>query len=684
MGMTHFLFGIHCHQPTDNFYSVVNEAISRSYYPFFNVVRHFKSFRFSVHFSGWLLEFIRVHNGELFQWMQQMAADGQIEFFSGGFYEPILCAIPSQDRIDQVTKLNSYIQLYFNQTPRGLWLTERVWDSGLIGDMKQCGIDYMIVDDYHFISTGFDKNELYGYYLSENGGENMGLFPINKSLRYLIPFREVQEATDYLSHLGSQQESAAVLFDDGEKFGVWPKTYDWVYESGWLEQFIQAVETNKSITATTYGEYFDTHHALGLAYLPPYSYYEMGQWSLSSHDAITIQQLQENLITIGQEEQAKFVKGSIWKNFLVKYYESNHIHKRTLELSGLRHKVNEDAFDDWLFKAQTNDVLWHGIFGGLYLPNLRDNAYRFIIEAENIRYAAVTPRLEMTDFNMDSYTDLKFVCDTFIAIFDSRLGGQMSELSLRDVCFNLQNTLSRYKESYHDKIINPKKNILAEHSEGIDTIHNLSQENIETYKEVLAFDWYTKNSFIDHISDETFDAQRFGQCTFSEYGDFANQPFTLLQVGDYSVTFKRHGGIYVGAEAYESTLTKQYHFTQEGIAFHIVLDSSYEGSLAYVLEMNFHFSQLEGVLLNNSPIVHQPYTLHENTLIIQDPYTHKEITLKVDTAEKIVIARIDTVSQSERGFELTNQGVSIGFVVPYQREMNLAGSMILETKGERQ
>lgn len=682
--MTHFLFGIHCHQPTDNFHSVVNEAILKSYRPFFKVARHFKSFRFSVHFSGWLFEFIRVHNGELFRWMQQMAADGQIEFFSGGFYEPILSAIPSQDRIDQVTKLNSYIQLHFNQTPRGLWLTERVWDSGLIGDMKQCGIDYMIVDDYHFISTGFDKNKLYGYYLSENGGEKMGLFPINKSLRYLIPFRGVQEATDYLSSLGSQQESAAVLFDDGEKFGVWPKTYDWVYGSGWLEQFIQAVVSNESITATTYGEYFDAHHALGLAYLPPYSYYEMGEWSLYSHDAIAMEQIKGDLTAYSQEEQAKFVKGSIWKNFLVKYYESNHIHKRTLELSALRHKVNEDAFDDWLFKAQTNDVLWHGIFGGLYLPNLRDNAYRFIIEAENIRYAEISPRLEMSDFNMDSYTDLKFVCNAFIALFDSRLGGQMSELSLRDVCFNLQNTLARYEESYHEKILNHKKSILGEHSEGIDTIHNLSQENIETYREMLAFDWYSKNSFIDHVSDETFDAQRFGRCTFTEYGDFVNQHFILSKADECSATFTRHGGIYVDGNAFESTLTKQYHFSQEGIGFHIVLESSYEGSRTYVLEMNFHFSQLEDVLLNGCSIEHQPYSLNENTLIIEDPYTNKEITLKVDTAEKIVVARIDTVSQSESGFELTNQGISIGFVVPYKQKMNLTGSMILEAEGEGQ
>src|SRR5437764_9762072 len=28
-----------------------------------------------------------------------------------------------------------------------------------------------------------------------------------------------------------------------------------------------------------------------------------------------------------------------------------------------------------LWRAQTNDVYWHGVFGGLYLPHLRADAY---------------------------------------------------------------------------------------------------------------------------------------------------------------------------------------------------------------------------------------------------------------------------------------------------------------------
>ena len=35
--------------------------------------------------------------------------------------------------------------------------------------------------------------------------------------------------------------TAAIYFDDIEKFGIWPETYQWVYEKGWLDNFIQGV-----------------------------------------------------------------------------------------------------------------------------------------------------------------------------------------------------------------------------------------------------------------------------------------------------------------------------------------------------------------------------------------------------------------------------------------------------------
>lgn len=56
---TNLLFGIHCHQPIDNFDKVVYEIIEKSYQPFFQILKDYPDFKCSVHFSGWLFEFIK-------------------------------------------------------------------------------------------------------------------------------------------------------------------------------------------------------------------------------------------------------------------------------------------------------------------------------------------------------------------------------------------------------------------------------------------------------------------------------------------------------------------------------------------------------------------------------------------------------------------------------------------------
>ena len=53
----------------------------------------------------------------------------------------------------------------------------------------------------------------------------------------------------------------------------------------------------------------------------------------------------------------------------------------------------------------------------------------------------------------------------------------------------------------------------------------------------------------------------------------------------------------------------------------------------------------------------------------------------LEGAREILLARIDSVSQSEIGFDLTNQGLSIAFVVPYHNSMSVTGSLTIGKRG---
>ena len=672
---TTLLFGIHMHQPVDNFRWVIEHAVKVCYEPFFEVMSRYPEFRFSVHCSGWLMEQIKAFHPKLYKQIKKLSDGGSIEFFSAGYYEPILSAIPSDDRISQLSMLNDSILSEFNQTPKGLWLTERVWESSLIPDLNRVGIKYTLMDDYHFQCGGFDEAVLDGYYMSEEGGKKLGLFPISKKLRYAIPFLEVESAIEAIKSYNRKENSAAIIFDDAEKFGMWPGTNEWVYKKGWLEKFVQRVLSDEFIETSHYDEYFNQQKPRGIAYLPNVSYYEMGEWSLRADDALRLEAFKKEMGTQRYEESGvKFLKGGIWKNFFVKYEESNRIHKRMLELSQERSNVKNDDFNTSLFKLQTNDALWHGVFGGLYLPNLRDNAYQYLIECENLRYTKKSLLVQSDQNELDGYDKLKVVTPKFIFRFDSANGGQLVEFDSRKDCFNWQNTLTRRKEAYHQWILDkqPPAEIAVEEN-GIDTIHNAAQEIDDKLRDSIIYDWYLKNSFIDHISDEHFSYDNFRYSNFHEYGDFANQPFEV-EYDKKKIVFSREGGLYLPQKA-KALLQKSYYPKTDGLNFEIRLSTEAKENFKYILEHNFHFANYETIKINGEPMIEKGVFKQVQSIEIYDDYLKKNILINLNHMCDIYYFPLKTLSQSDQGFDLSIQSISFAMIIGFKEELLIKGSL---------
>lgn len=664
------------HQPIDNFDWVIEKAVETCYGPFFEVMSQYPEFKFAVHCSGWLMEQIKTHHPKLFAQIETLAQQGSIEFFSAGYYEPILSVIPSADRVAQTKMLNKAIKSDFHQKPKGLWLTERVWESSLIPDLKHADIQYTVMDDYHFQCAGFNEEILDGYYMSEEGGHEIGLFPINKKLRYAIPFLNVDTAIKTIKEFNRKSNSAAIIFDDAEKFGMWPGTYEWVYEKGWLKHFVEAVLADEQIETMHYGEYYEQERTRGIAYLPNVSYYEMGEWSLRAEDALKLEAFKKEMGDERYEKEGvKFLKGGIWKNFLVKYAESNRIHKRSLELSKVRDSVKSTAFDNALYKAQTNDALWHGVFGGLYLPNLRDNAYTYIIEAEDKRYGR-KHCLESDENELDGYEKVKMVMPKFIFRFDAANGGQLVEFDSRKDTFNWQNTLTRRKEAYHHKLFEnstEEQEEVTPSEEGIDTIHHSSIQVDDSLRNAIIYDWYLKNSFIDHISDEHFNGDNFRYCNFAEYGDFTNQPFEV-QYDKEEVRFWREGGLYL-PDKLPTRMDKSYRSNKKGFDFLIELRTASDRRFNYVLEHNFHFADYEVVMINGEVLDEQGYFEEAESLEIYDKHLKQKISILMDTPFDLYYFRLSTLSQSEEGFDLSVQGVSFAMVIPFSQNLSIKGSL---------
>ena len=107
----------------------------------------------------------------------------RLELLTGGYYEPILPALPDADKTGQIKKLSGFIEDRFDVKPRGLWLTERVWEPQLPRVLAESDIDYTVIDDTHFQSAGILPEKLTGYYSTEEQGSVIKIFPIHKRIR---------------------------------------------------------------------------------------------------------------------------------------------------------------------------------------------------------------------------------------------------------------------------------------------------------------------------------------------------------------------------------------------------------------------------------------------------------------------------------------------------------------------
>src|SRR5437016_1121588 len=199
-----FCFGVHNHQPIGNFDHVMVEATERAYRPFLERLDQRPEVRLSVHCTGSLLEWLRDRSPRTFDLLGTVAARGQVELLTGGFYEPILAVLPDHDKIGQVERLTTFLKSNFGVRPRGMWLAERVWEPHLPRVLSEAGVEYVLVDDRHFALAGLDVDTLGGYYLTDEQGQSLRVFPINQRLRYLIPFAGVDEVFEYLAAWGAR------------------------------------------------------------------------------------------------------------------------------------------------------------------------------------------------------------------------------------------------------------------------------------------------------------------------------------------------------------------------------------------------------------------------------------------------------------------------------------------------
>ena len=88
------LFGVHAHQPVGNFDSVMEEAHVRCYRMFLQTAERYPAFRFAVHFSGWLLDWLMVRYPQDMARLAAMTSRGWVSDVTLALYQPCCRCTP--------------------------------------------------------------------------------------------------------------------------------------------------------------------------------------------------------------------------------------------------------------------------------------------------------------------------------------------------------------------------------------------------------------------------------------------------------------------------------------------------------------------------------------------------------------------------------------------------------------
>ncbi len=659
MEKTTLLMGFHCHQPVGNFHSVLRHACADCYGPLLEELARHPGFGFGFHMSGYLLEWVRQEEKGIYSLLGEMARKGQAELFTAGYFEPILSEIPSIDALEQISLFSDTLEDISGTRPDGLWLTERIWDPGLVSILREAGIRFTVIDDNHILAAGHGREGLSGYFTTERMARILALYPISQRLRYATPFKPVGEVLKAIEEVGGRG-GAAVVFDDGEKFGMWPGTHEWVFEKGWLREFLSAVVESETVATGSFTEYLDRHEPVGRLHLPPGSYFEMGEWTLSPEDARLFRGLYSDLERSGKAESARrFLRGGLWPDFFLKYSESNNMHKKMIRVSERTRGKNIPEARRCLLKAQCNDAYWHGIFGGLYLPVLRNAVKRELILAERILDSEEDLQGRIIgDLNADGYREAELRGPEGVVVVNS-IGGQVSELSDKKSLFDLLSTLTRRMEHYH--MVSGEER--EKDGEGVATIHEAMRSMDEETRRMLVFDRIPRYSFVDHFLAPGTRVQEFAIGSVVELGDFTNGLFRLEPEG-MGVRANREGCLQSPDSPARKPLTVTKSFSLDGRSLSVRYDLSagpgVEGAVVFVCELNLHFPS--GVK-SAADIDGRPFPLEEITesepgqkITVADPVLPGPVIIGTSLPAKVWSYPVHTVSQSEKGFDITCQG----------------------------
>jgi hypothetical protein len=668
---------LHNHQPVGNFGWVIAETYERAYLPMLDSLERHPGVQLALHYTGPLLEWIATERPDFLDRLRAIVARGQVEIVGGGWYEPVLAALPERDRVGQLVRMADELEGLFGTRPRGAWLAERVWEPDLPTSLITAGYAWTVLDDAHFRAAAIPEEALWGPYTTDDQGKILTVFGTEQGLRYRIPFSQVDDVIGYLrDHATEAGDRVGTMGDDGEKFGGWPSTYEHCWgQTGWVDEFFTALEANSAwLTTITPSSWLDGHGPVGRVYLPTGSYAEMGEWALPADEALGFAKAVHDAKAEGRPE-ARWLRGAIWRNFQIKYREVNDLHKQMLRVSDLVEAMprssGRDVARDHLYAGQSNDCYWHGLFGGIYLPDLRVASLRRLIAAEDLALGGAGASVDsgsLVDLDLDGSAEALLVGDGQIVGVKLDAGAGIGRWDLRAAGHPLAAVMRRRPEAYHEKLREHDRAAAAP-TDGRQpaqpaSIHDIVMTKQEGLSELLHYDHYERRSGLVRLLSSSATAAEFDDGSARDLVGALEGQWSLESLGPDHVSASFSEGpveirktIRIGGGRLDPALSVEVDVANvSGAQFDALLGIEFAVMLLGGGHNPAAFHEVDGRRVAHDERLEVP-----NVARLRSGNEQVGVALEtlVDSPVAAWIAPIESVSNSEAGFELVYQGSAI-------------------------
>jgi len=704
---------IHNHQPVGNFGWVIQDVYEHAYSPMLHALERHPGIRLGLHYTGPLLQWLAANRPEAIEQIRGLVARGQIEIVGGGYYEPILITLPDRDRNGQLVRMRDEVEKLFGERPRGAWLAERVWEPSLTYDLAAAGYDWTVLDDNHLRAASIREDAMWTAFTTDDRGKRLTVFGTEQGLRYRIPFKPVEDVISYLAERRTEDgRFVGMMGDDGEKFGSWPGTFEycWSHEH-WVDRCFEAIESNSEwLSTVTPSEWLKRQPPTTRVYIPTASYVEMTEWVLPPEETPVFVRLLEDARDRGLPA-ARFLRGGFWRNYMARYREINELNKQMLRASdkveGMAPGPARDRALDHLYQGQSNDCYWHGLFGGVYIVHMRMATLAQLIASEDLADTLLAAGggqpfgARLVDTDLDALLEVLVTSSGQTVVVDPAEGAAISSWDLRATRVALASVLRRRPEAYHARLVahdraaeesaigETEAAALGEVAGGDEaaaaedaprTIHDMINVKEPGLAAFLHYDRHERRSGLVHLlrADGSTCLDELIHASCPELGDFVDGAFEPTIVETDRLVLRRNGHVRLDDIDHPLVLAKTYRFgggrMDPALALEIAIENPGDSPLSFELAAEWNVNLLGG---GHNPAAYYESELEERTphdvsgeikaasaIAFGNDYEGVRVEARPDPAANLTWYPVETVSNSEGGFERVYQGSSLLFRWP--------------------